>query len=270
MLSCSRGWRCSPVPRHRRTRRSCCRVTRWRCHAEPTRDRFWSRPTGPYSRPWRGLAQGASRPSDLHARNAAALTPPDWSPPSGTSPHRRVAHRYRRMFEVDRALLPRTRAGEWCGSCTVRELRHRLLGARLSALAARGMLPVVTVSLGYLILRQVLQLMMLSMRGDRANAVDVLVLRHQVAVLRRQGRRLDLEPADRVALAGLSRLLPRTRWAASSLPRPRCCAGIATWSPAVDLPGPASWPSAGRCRAAGVGAASDPGQPDLGLPAYPG
>src|SRR5206468_6432528 len=31
---------------------------------------------------------------------------------------------------------------------------------------------------------------------------------------RRQVRRLDLEPADRVVLAGLSRLLPRVRWAA--------------------------------------------------------
>src|SRR4051812_14422630 len=45
-----------------------------------------------------------------------------------------------------------------------------------------------------------------------ADAVEIAVLRHQVAVLRRQGPRPRFTPADRMLLAALAKLLPRQRW----------------------------------------------------------
>src|SRR5439155_24455874 len=68
------------------------------------------------------------------------------------------------------------------------------------------------VSLVYLLLRQVLQMLTQLGRDGSAKDVELLVLRHQVAVLRRQVHRPRLQPADRVVLAALSRLLPRARW----------------------------------------------------------
>src|SRR5437773_7057093 len=66
----------------------------------------------------------------------------------------------------------------------------------------------------YLLLRQVLQMLTQLARDGGAKDVELLVLRHQVAVLRRQVHRPELRPEDRVVLAALSRLLPRARWSA--------------------------------------------------------
>jgi len=71
----------------------------------------------------------------------------------------------------------------------------------------------VILSLAYVIVRQLLALLVLLLRRDASKEAELLVLRHENAVLRRSVSRVGYEPADRLWFAALARLLPRRRWA---------------------------------------------------------
>ena len=67
-------------------------------------------------------------------------------------------------------------------------------------------------SLGYLALRCLLQIALLRPRSEGFKELEIVVLRHELSVLRRQASRPLLRPSDRPLLAAASRLLPRSRW----------------------------------------------------------
>jgi hypothetical protein len=64
----------------------------------------------------------------------------------------------------------------------------------------------------YVLVRRLFSLAVLMFRCDSAKNAELLVLRHENAVLRRHAGRVRYDPADRVWFAALARLLPRDRW----------------------------------------------------------
>jgi hypothetical protein len=69
----------------------------------------------------------------------------------------------------------------------------------------------------YLAVQSLFALMLLFGRSDRSKELEILVLRHEVALLRRRSSRQPIERADRALLATLSQALPRRAWAAFSV-----------------------------------------------------
>jgi hypothetical protein len=71
---------------------------------------------------------------------------------------------------------------------------------------------VVVHTIALMIVRRILSVLGCGPAPD-ADAVEIAVLRHQLAVLRRQVPRPRYAPADRMLWAALAKLLPRERWA---------------------------------------------------------
>ena len=86
------------------------------------------------------------------------------------------------------------------------------------------------VSLVYRAVRGLLSLPELLLRQEASVEAEVLVLRHENAVLRRQlASPVRYEPADRFWFSALSSLIPRQRWARVFPATPaRCWPGTAS------------------------------------------
>src|SRR5919197_3287103 len=69
----------------------------------------------------------------------------------------------------------------------------------------------------YLVVRNLFALVWLLARPRRSKELEILLLRHELAILRRQSVRPRLTRADRALLAALSRSLPRAAWASFSV-----------------------------------------------------
>jgi hypothetical protein len=87
----------------------------------------------------------------------------------------------------------------------------------------------VSLRLLYLIFLQLVNLLVLLGRSSASKDVELLVLRHEVAVLRRANPKPRMDWADRAVFAVLVRALHRCCGSIDWLRRARSCAGILAW-----------------------------------------
>ena len=78
----------------------------------------------------------------------------------------------------------------------------------------------------YRLIRRLVEFARVHRMNDIAKDAEILVLRHQLAVLRRQVGRPQFSWSDRALVAALARLVPRGRWAAFLVTPEMILAGI--------------------------------------------
>lgn len=102
----------------------------------------------------------------------------------------------------------------WCGCRKCERVLKGAVGrAELGCVRRSERVGLVVVSFLYWAVRRIVEFGVLLCAGEDSKEVEILVLRHELMVLRRQVVRPELRSADRALLAGLSRALPRARWA---------------------------------------------------------
>jgi hypothetical protein len=82
-----------------------------------------------------------------------------------------------------------------------------------TGLTRRWLADLVLLRITYLLMRWTFGLAVLTFRQDQAKNAELLVLRHENAVLRLHADRVRYEPADRAWFAALTGFIPRRRWA---------------------------------------------------------
>jgi hypothetical protein len=119
----------------------------------------------------------------------------------------------------------------------------------------------------YLGLCRLFQLVVLLWRSERSKELEILLLRHELAILRRQPRRAPVRPVDRAILAALARALPRSAWANSRASCDAFALAPPTSQAPLDIPAPAAGAATARSSRAGAGYSARTRESGLGLQA---